>query len=193
MSLRTQTLRDFDRYAVSTYIALFRGINVGGKNVLPMQALARIMEGAGCENVRTYIQSGNVVFDARLRHRDKLAGEISNEIANRNGFTPRILILERRELVDAIQNNPFGTDDGKALHFFFLDSRPDHSGLRALEDLKSKSEEFGLYKKTFYLYAPDGIGRSKLAARVERCLGVSATARNWNTVDKLMSMIEQTG
>ena len=77
------------------------------------------------------------------------------------------------------------------MHFFFLDSQPITPDLESLMAVKSKSEEFKLHKKVFYLYAPDGIGRSKLAVKVEKCMGIPVTARNWNTVSKLISMVEQ--
>jgi len=93
-------------------------------------------------------------------------------------------------LQDAVENNPFTTEDGKALHFYFLNAYPNNPDLDRLLAVKSGSEAFKLHKKVFYLYAPDGIGRSKLAAKVEQCMGIPATARNWNTVKKLISMVE---
>ncbi len=176
---------------MNTYIALFRGINVGGRNILPMKALAGLLEDMGCENVKTYIQSGNVVLRNKEKQANKIAGEISAKILENHGFEPRVFLLEISELQDAVENNPFDTEDGKALHFSFLDSYPENPDLERLMALKSKSEEFKLHKKVFYLYAPDGIGRSKLAEKVERCLGVPVTVRNWNTVRKLMSMVEE--
>jgi uncharacterized protein (DUF1697 family) len=176
---------------VNTYIALFRGINVGGKTVLPMKDLVEILEGMGCEKVRTYIQSGNAIFQCNKDHSSNIGRDISSGILESIGFEPKVLLLEKAELQDAINNNPFDTDDGKALHFFFLDSHPTHPDLEQLLSVKSKSEEFKLNKCIFYLHAPDGIGRSKLAAKVEQALGVPATARNWNTVSKLMAMVEQ--
>jgi uncharacterized protein (DUF1697 family) len=94
-------------------------------------------------------------------------------------------------LQDAIDNNPFKTKEGKILHFFFLESHPHKPDLDSLKAVKSKSEEFELKKNIFYLYAPDGIGRSTLAAKVEKSLGVAVTARNWNTVNRLTSMVKR--
>ena len=176
---------------MNTYIALFRGINVGGNNILPMKDLVEILEGLGCEKVKTYIQSGNVVFRSKTKQANKIAGEISSKILESHGFEPKVLLLERSELQDAIENNPFNTEEGKALHFFFLNSHPNNPDLEKLMAVKSKSEEFKLHKKVFYLYAPDGVGRSKLAAKVEQCIGIPVTARNWNTVSKLISMVKQ--
>jgi uncharacterized protein (DUF1697 family) len=176
---------------VNTYVALFRGINVGGNNILPMKDLAGILEGMGCEKVKTYIQSGNVIFKSGKQNSSEIAGEISANILESHGFEVKVILLKPEELQDAIENNPFKTSDGKDLHFFFLDSHPEHPDLERLMSAKAKSEEFKLSKNIFYLYAPDGIGRSKLAATIEQALGVPVTARNWNTVKKLIEMFEQ--
>jgi uncharacterized protein (DUF1697 family) len=92
----------------------------------------------------------------------------------------------------AIENNPFSTAEGKALHFMFLERKPEKPDLAGLMAIKSKSEQFRLDKKVFYLYAPEGIGRSKLVAKVEPALGVPVTGRNWNTVNKLSALARYT-
>jgi len=176
---------------VTTYIALFRGINVGGKNNLPMEELVGILEGLGCEKVKTYIQSGNAVFQNQKNHTRKIAEEISSRVLESRGFKPKVLILDSSELKQAVENNPFKTEDGKALHFFFLESAPVEPNLDGLASVKSNSEAFSLNRNVFYLYAPDGIGRSKLAAKVEPSLGIPVTARNWNTVSKLVSIVNK--
>lgn len=175
---------------MNTYIALFRGINVGGKNILPMKSLVNILEDMGCENVKTYIQSGNVVFQIKQGKPNKIVEKIRLKILKNYSFKPKVLLLDLADLHDAIDNNPFETKDGKALHFFFLASHPESPDLEQLFAIKSDSEEFKLIRNIFYLYAPDGIGRSKLAAKVEQSMGVPVTARNWNTVSKLSSIIE---
>ena len=176
---------------MNTYVALFRGINIGGKNILPMKDLVQILDGMGCERVKTYIQSGNAVFRTKENQATRIAAEISSKILQHHGFKPKVLLLSGTELEDAIKNNPFQTMEGKTLHFFFLESTPVHPDLDELERVKSNSEEFKLDNNIFYLYAPDGVGRSKLASRIERSLGVPATARNWNTVGKLIGMVKQ--
>ena len=176
---------------MNTYIALFRGINVGGKNILPMKGLVEILEDIGCEDIKTYIQSGNVVFQIKQGKPNKIAEEISLKILENYSFEPKVLLLESDDLHAAIDNNPFETKDGKALHFFFSASHPESPDLEQLVAIKSDSEEFKLIRNVFYLYAPEGIGRSKLAAKVEQHLGVVVTARNWNTIRKLISIIEQ--
>ena len=156
-----------------------------------MKDLVRILEGLSCEKVKTYIQSGNAVFRARENQIKKIAEKLSSKILVCHGFNPKVLLLGVTELEEAIKNNPFKTVEGKSLHFFFLESAPVKPNLEELTNVKSNSEEFKLYKKIFYLYAPDGVGRSKLAAKVEKVLGVPVTARNWNTVRKLIEMVKQ--
>ncbi len=174
---------------MNTYITLLRGINVGGKNILPMKELAAMLETLGCENVRTYIQSGNVVFQSRKGLAEIEAAAISKKIMDKKGFEPRVLLLDVATFQEAINNNPFPTDNGKILHFNFLTSPANQPDLDLLEAVKKDTEQFLLKDMVFYVYAPDGIGRSKLATVVEKALGVPATARNWNTVNKLAKMI----
>jgi len=104
---------------------------------------------------------------------------------------PHTLILGEDDLHSAMENNPFSAADGKTMHFFFLESKPRQPNLDRLARLKAESEEFLLAENVFYLLAPNGIGRSKLAPAVESALGVPATARNWNTIAKLASMVER--
>jgi len=172
---------------MQTFIALFRGINVGGNNILPMKELVKILESLGCEKTRTYIQSGNAVFQS-AGDRPLVGRRMSEEIGERYGFTPKVLLLTLADLKAAVAANPFPTNLGKELHFFFLESQPSAPNLARLNELKVGREAFLLHDRVFYLYAPDGVGRSKLAARVEQCLGVLVTARNWNTVQKLLAL-----
>lgn len=175
---------------MNTIIALLRGINVGGHGKLPMRELKALLDGMGLANVQTYIQSGNVVFQSDRTDLPALAQEISAAIGQSHGFEPNIMLLPLAELVTAVSQNPYpATDDQhKTLHFYFLASAPPNPDLASLEALKSNTEQFTLIGSVFYLYAPDGIGRSKLAAKVERALGVAATARNWRTVSTLLEM-----
>lgn len=173
---------------MKTYIALFRGINVGGNNILPMKDVTQILNELGADNVRTYIQSGNVVFQHAARSRTKLKDQIRSAVEASHNFKPQLLLLDGGDLAAAVENNPYSTDIGKALQFYFLESAPKQPDLEKMRDLQSNTEQFTLTDKVCYLSAPDGVGRSKLAAKIEQCLGVPATARNWNTVSKLMQM-----
>jgi uncharacterized protein (DUF1697 family) len=171
-----------------TYIALLRGINLGGRNSLPMTELVGILEALGHRSVRTHIRSGNVVFESRTRIPADHALEIRRRILEEKGFEPGVLLLDPQELEDAIANNPFDPREGKALHLYFLESRPRRPDLVRLRALQAASEDFALHGRVLYLHAPDGIGRSRLAAGAERALGVPVTARNWNTVRKLAAL-----
>ncbi len=174
---------------MADHIALLRGINVGGRNTLPMAELRALLAELGGEDVSTYIQSGNAVFRSGRSDTGNLAGELRDRIAARHRFEPQVLVIGRDDLERAMRNTPFPTDDGSALHLYFLESEPEAPDLEKLREWQAVSESFELRGTVFYLHAPDGIGRSKLAARVERCLGVPATARNWNTVRKLAEMV----
>ena len=174
---------------MQTYIALFRGINVGGKNRLPMKGLVQLLQGLGYQNIRTYIQSGNVIFESGDKPQ-QFAGEISQTVEEQFGFAPQVLLLTLNEFKDAINNNPFpqGESLPKTLHLGFLAREPEAPRLEDMEKLKSPTESYLLKGKVFYRYAPDGIGRSKLAANSERLLGVPMTDRNWNTVMNLFEL-----
>lgn len=178
---------------METYIALFRGINVGGKNILPMKALKALLENLNLQNIKTYIQSGNVVFQSEAIDAARLSSQISAEIKKNHGFEPRVLLLALEEMEQAIRLNPFPevVSDPKTLHVGFLTSKPANPDMEALESLRAENERFELVDRLFYLHAPDGIGRSKLAASAERLLGVPMTDRNWRTIDKIMAMAQE--
>jgi uncharacterized protein (DUF1697 family) len=178
---------------MKTYIALFRGINVGGKNALPMKQLVAVLEDVGSRNVKTYIQSGNAVFESKERDASRLSNRISVEIKKRRGFEPYVLLLEPEDIERAITENPFpeAETDPQTLHVGFLASAPGNLNLKKLESLKRDSERFHLIGNVFYLHAPEGVGRSKLAANAEKLLGVPMTDRNWRTVCKIWEMVEE--
>ena len=171
------------------YIALFRGINVGGKHRLPMKGLVPLLQELGYQNIHTYIQSGNVVFESDGEP-DQFPDQISRIVESQFGFAPQILLLTLDEFEDAINKNPYPQAESqpKTLHLGFMANKPKAPRLEDLEHLKSPSESFQLKGNVFYLYAPDGIGRSKLAASSERLLGVPMTDRNWNTVMNLYEL-----
>ena len=178
---------------MDTMIGLLRGINVGGHNKLPMREFVDTLSGLGFRNIETYIQSGNVVFECDEGRKIELANQIRDAIHQSHGFTPDVMLLSSEELDEAILTNPFpeAEDAPKTLHFYFLDSEPQDPDMQRIEEMKSGRENYALIGKIFYLHAPDGIGRSKLAARVEKALGVSVTARNWRTVLKINEMAKR--
>ena len=175
---------------MQTYIALFRGINVGGHHLLPMKELKLVLEKSGCDDVQTYIQSGNVVFRSTSANVARLTERLATAISNSHGFEPRVFVLTRARLEQAAAANPFpeAEREPKSVHLFFLNEDPKRPDLKSLEALKTKSERFELKRGIFYLHTPEGFGRSKLAGSAEKLLGVEATARNWRTVRTLVEM-----
>lgn len=155
-----------------------------------MQELILLFEVQGCTDVRTYIQSGNVVYRHARGNVRSLAEDIGSAILASHGFQPRTLILTRDDLEQAVAANPFpqAADNPKTLHLYFLADLPTSPELDAMTAIKADNEKFSLADKVLFLHAPDGIGRSKLAEKVERLLGVQATARNWRTVNKVLEM-----
>ncbi|WP_395373626.1 DUF1697 domain-containing protein [Marinicella sp. W31] len=176
---------------MNTLVALFRGINVGGNNILPMKELAQGLASIGLENIKTYIQSGNVVFQSASSDLPKLSKRITETVQKNHGFSPQVMLFTAEQMQSARDNNPFAeaADDPKTLHMFFLAEKAQHADLDLLDQLKTDNEQFQLTDAVFYLHAPDGIGRSKLAAKAEKALGVATTARNWRTVNKILMMV----
>jgi uncharacterized protein (DUF1697 family) len=175
------------------YVALFRGINVGGNNKLPMKSLAGLLAELGAQGVKTYIQSGNVVFAHETEDTETLASQIQAAIKKAHGFEPRVYLLELADIEQAAAANPFPQAEAepKTLHLYFLANKPKEPDLKALEALANGDEQFKLTDQVFYLFAPAGIGRSKLAERVDKALGVPTTARNWRTVSTILEMARQ--
>ena len=180
---------------MNTCIALFRGINVGGKNALPMKQLVAILQALGAQSVQTYIQSGNAVFQCKDSDCTRLAARLTSAIQQGLGFEPQALVFGRDTLAKAISDNPYPEVAAGvgSVHFGFLFATPPSPDLRKLDSLRSPTERFHLAERVFYLHAPDGVGRSKLAASAERLLGVPMTDRNGRTVAKIMAMAMATG
>ncbi len=178
---------------MKTCIALLRGINVGGKNMLPMKELLAVLESLDLQNIKTYIQSGNAVFQTEAADIAKLADTISAAIKESHGFAPQVLLLDSAALEETIKANPYPEAEAapNTLHVAFLAAVPPKPDLDALERIRAASERFQLAGNVLYLHAPDGVGRSKLAASMECLLGVAVTSRNWNTVRKLKEMIDE--
>jgi uncharacterized protein (DUF1697 family) len=176
-------------------VALFRGINVGGNHLLPMNDLRRVLERNGCTDVQTYVQSGNATFRSATPDTSLLAGRIAAAVSKSHGFEPCVLVLRQDELERAAAANPFpeAGENPKTLHLFFLAAPPGTADMKSLHALKAETERFALKGTTFYLHTPDGFGTSKLAGRAEKLLGVQATARNWRTVTRLIDMMNVSG
>lgn len=174
------------------YAALVRGINVGGNSQVPMAQLVAMFEALDCAAVSTYVNSGNVVFDAPATIARKVPAAISAAIATQHGFAPAIVLRTAAELAAVARATPFPGDVGKLLHVAFLAGAPNRKKLPALEAACAAGEQLALRGKNLYLYLPGGAGRSRLSApAIENKLGTIATMRNWNTVLKLVELTAQ--
>lgn len=175
---------------MQTYIALFRGINVGGRNTIKMADLKELLEGLCLKDVNSYIQSGNVVFRSDPVDTALLGETISATIADNYNFKPKVLILEKEEFIQAMEANPFpdAESDDRFLHVLFLTATAETPDMEGFEEVKKESEQYELKGNIFYLYAPDGVGRSKLMSKIDRLLGVPTTGRNWRTMKKIRAM-----
>lgn len=174
---------------MAKWVAFLRGINVGGHRKVPMVDLRRLLVGITSDpNPHTYIASGNAVFEAKGQA-GELAQMIAQGISETFGFDVPVLVLEDATLEAVLEGCPFPRDAGKLVHAYLCYDDPslDDAGIAAV---KSPSEQVARVGRTVWLYAPDGFGRSKLAAKMEKLIGVEATARNLNTVRKMAEMLE---
>lgn len=174
------------------YIALLRGINVSGKNLIRMTELQQQLAGSGLTEVRTYIQSGNIVFGAEDQSCAKLAARIATAIETHFGLKVPVVVVKQEELRLMHLQNPFaGRSDIPAnrLYFTLLADRPEAAKAASLAEGNYLPEEYVLQERVVYLCLPDGYGNTRLDNNfLERKLGVQATTRNLATIEKLLGM-----
>ena len=176
-------------------IALIRGINVGGKNLLPMETLRELAAEIGLRDARTYIQSGNMLFRAGVKDMARAAAKLEAAIESRLKFRPSVVVRSIEDLRAAIAANPLAKRrgiDGNRMLVMFLAGQPDAAARRNVAALKQDPEEIWLIGREAYLHLPNGIAASNLSmATVEKAIRVPGTCRNWNTVGKLLAMAEE--
>ncbi|WP_030602861.1 DUF1697 domain-containing protein [Streptomyces fulvoviolaceus] len=177
----------------TTYAALLRGINVGGSRKVPMADLRTLMEGLGHDDVRTYLQSGQAVFTADHGDEESLAAELAGAIEKRFGFAVDVIVRDHAYLKAIAEDCPFPAAEleAKQLHVTYFSAPVDADRFAEIDRDTYLPEEFRLGDRALYLYAPNGLGRSKLAEHLSKPRvnkGVIATSRNWNTVVKLVGM-----
>jgi len=172
------------------WVALLRGVNLGSHNKVPMAGLRTLMADIGAEDVKTYVQSGNVVFRSTLP-RDELGRRIGQEIGARFGVDADVFLCTRAELARIVAGNPFAADEPEPtrLHVTFLAEAPERRRAAELKREEFEPDRFHVTRAAVYLHTPDGYGRTKLSnAYFERKLGVRATTRNWRTVTTLAEL-----
>lgn len=166
------------------HIALLRGINVGGKNRLPMKDLSRLFTEAGCTGVGTYIQSGNVIFDATPQVLKRLAARVGHGIELEFGCRTPVVLRTGEELEQAVRNNPFREDE---VHLVFLADQPDPAAVAALDPARSPGDRFVVTGREIYLHLPRGVARTRLTNDwFDARLRTASTMRNWRTVLNLL-------
>ncbi|MFG3124950.1 DUF1697 domain-containing protein [Streptomyces sp. NPDC048201] len=177
----------------TTYAALLRGINVGGSKKLPMAELRTLLTGLGHDDVRTHLQSGQAVFTASQGDEGLLAWELSAAIEKRFGFPVDVIVRDHAYLTAVADACPFPAAEleAKQLHVTYFSAPVDAERFAGIDTAARLPEEFRLGDRCLYLYAPDGLGRSRLGEELARprvTKGLIATTRNWNTVRKLVEL-----
>ena len=178
---------------MAVMVALLRGVNVGGKGKLAMADLRAAAEACGYENVRTYIQSGNLVFVAPPGSALVVAERLRETIADTTQVQPQVIVRTRDELAAVVEQNPYAQrgEDAAHLHVVFAGGE-DEASLGSIDLAAYAPEEAAAVGRQLYLFLPSGMGRSKLAVDLARHTGPSGTTRNWRTVNKLMEMADET-
>lgn len=178
---------------MTRYVALLRGINVG-KNPLSMERLRELCVELGFQSVRTYVQSGNVLFDAR-GSASKLSKELERQLAGEVRLPVTVILRTIAELETVLACNPFLKDkaiDRSKLHVTFLASAATKDASAKLASIEAGPDRYHIAGKEVFLYCPEGYGRTKLSNNaIEKRLSVRATTRNWNTVSKLCAMARE--
>jgi len=180
---------------MATVICMLRGVNLASHNRMKMDALCELFPALACENARTYIQSGNVVFKTRERQLPKLAAGIEAAIQRKFAFRPAAILRTLAELREVVKQNPFAkrrSIEPNKLLVTFLAAEPAAEGRAKLLGIEAAPEEIHLRGREIYIYYPNGMARPKVPwSKVEKVLQVPGTGRNWNTVTKLLEMAEE--
>ena len=176
-------------------ICMLRGVNVGGRNMIKMDALKALCISLKLKDPQTYVQSGNVIFNSGEKDLAKLAKRLQDAIEKSHGFRPGVMLRTLAELQQVIARNPFakrsGIEPGKLIVNFLADDPGKQARENALA-IKIGPEEMHLVGREAYIYFPNGQGRSKFpSAAIERALGTSGTGRNWNSVTKMLEIAEK--
>ena len=174
------------------YVALLRGINVGGKHLVPMKMLAEMFADAGCEQVQTYIQSGNVVFTASPAVVRDISEVIGKEIRKRLGHEAPVVVRSAEQFAQVVENNPFAErpDYSNFSHVLFCADKLSPANVKKLDPRRSPGDEIVCREQEIYLWLPNGAGRSKLTnAYFDAKLVTICTQRNWRTVVRLREML----
>ncbi len=179
---------------MTNYIAILRGINVSGKNIIKMAEFRELLSELDFENINTYIQSGNIVFTYKKENAGKLEEIIKNKIKEHYNYDVPVLVREAAYFNSIINNNPFlkgREEDTKFLHVTYLSEKPKIENIEKTNALDFPPDEFIINENKVFVFCPNGYGKTKINNTFfEKKLGVSATTRNWKTTLKLLEMVE---
>ena len=174
---------------MSTYIILLKGINVGGHKKVPMADLRELLTKSGFENVKTYIQSGNVILQSSEKKLVNIEATIKKSILEYFGFEVSVLVMMRSDLKRVFEDSPFSEDEKKASYFIMLHNTPEKELVKVASEKVYEGEAYKIIKDCIYYYSAKGFGQAKFNANFfERKLKTFATARNYNTMVKLLSL-----
>ncbi len=175
------------------FIVLLRGINVGGNNKIKMAELRNLLTAAGFQSVKTYIQSGNIVLNADETDENTISSTIKTLIAAHYGYQIEVLTISVSDYKTVMENNPFPdvpVESYKFLAVTLLSDVPVLDNLQAIEAKQQPSEQLKIVGKAFYMFCPNGYGKTKLDNKtIEKTLQVKATTRNWRSMLKILEMI----
>ncbi len=177
---------------MTPFLALLRGVNVGGRTMVSMATLRREASALQLEDVRTHLQSGNLLFRAPARRSPQLPSELADAVSESAGVDVQVILRTKDELAKVVANNPLLPTDlpGNKLHVVFLAGSPGRRRILELDPDRSPPDEYVVRGQHIYLSYPNGSGRSRLTLDYfERTLATAATARNWNTVTKLLDLM----
>jgi len=177
---------------MARHIALLRAINLANKRRVSMSALRELLPDLGYEDVRTHLQSGNIVLTSDVSAK-RLESELEKHLAAELGLDIQVLVRTRNQLADVIKRNPLGkvADDPSRYMVSFLSAKPDPKVVRELAKIDVAPEQFVVSGREIFAWYPNGFQRAKLGkVLTEKKLGVAATARNWNTVTKLLEIAD---
>lgn len=176
-------------------LSLLRGVNVGGHHKIRMDALRELYESLGLEEVRTFIQSGNVLFRAGAPDAGQLAARLESALDRTFGFRPRVVLRTVGELREVVAQNPFAGREGldpSRLAVIFLSGEPSPEARRRALAIEASPEELHISGRELWIYYPNGMARPRLvASALEKVLGIQGTGRNWNSVTKLLALAEE--
>ncbi len=174
---------------MSIYVAMLRGINVGGQRIVKMESLRASFEAWGFSRVRTYVQSGNVIFEVQKTSSKDLPKIITAKISKDFGFSILVILRTSDEIRKIVGGNPFLDEkavDHSKLHITFLSALPAKDATERIDALNARPDQFHVGGREIYLYCPNGYGRTKLSnTALEKALSVGATTRNWKTASTL--------